>query len=194
MSFDTLNEILRRGPRISVANVELDQAEVARFHAAVKEIPEVSGTVMMADNRNSFEETVNRNIQIGNTVYAILGIMITIGMAYNSARIQLSERARELASLRILGFSRGEVSYVLMGETLVLALAAQPLGWLFGRWIAMAMIEGFSSDLYSIPLVLAPRTYAYASLVVLSAAIIATLVVRRRIDRMNLVAVMKTRE
>ena len=121
-------------------------------------------------------------------------MLITVGVAYNGARIQLSERARELASLRILGFTRAEVSYILIGETLLLAILAQPLGWLIGAGIAKAMADGFTSDLYSIPLVLKPATFASASLVVLTATVASVLIVRRRLDRLNLVAVMKTRE
>ena len=117
-----------------------------------------------------------------------------MGVAYNGARIQLSERARELASLRILGFSRGEVSYILVGETMLLALIAQPIGWWMGWGFAKLMTDSFTSDLYSIPLILEPRTFANASLTVLAAALVSVLIVRRRLDKMNLVSVMKTRE
>ncbi|MDH3264714.1 MAG: ABC transporter permease, partial [Paracoccaceae bacterium] len=103
-------------------------------------------------------------------------------------------RARELASLRILGFTKAEVSFVLVGETMLVALIAQPLGWLLGAGIAYAMIQGFTSDLYRIPLVLEADTFATASLIVLAAALGAALIVRRRLDRLDLVAVMKTRE
>ena len=123
-----------------------------------------------------------------NTVYAAIAMLITLGVAYNAARIQMSERARELASLRILGFSRAEVSGVLVGETMLIALIAQPVGWVMGAWIAGALSRGFTSDLY------APADFAWASLVVLATSFGAVMIVRRRIDRMDLVAVMKTRE
>jgi putative ABC transport system permease protein len=148
----------------------------------------------MTDNRRSFEETISANITVVNSIYAAIAILITVGVAYNGARIQMSERARELASLRILGFSRAEVSSVLVGETMVLAILAQPLGWLMGAWIATALSNSFSSDLYAVPLVLEPAIFARASLVVLAASLVSVLLVRRRIDRMDLVAVMKTRE
>jgi putative ABC transport system permease protein len=148
----------------------------------------------MTENRRAFEETISQNIVVINGIYAVIAIMITVGVAYNGARIQLSERARELASLRILGFSRAEVSSVLVGETMLLALLAQPLGWLFGAWIATALSNSFTSDLYAIPLVLDAAIFARASLVVLAPVSSRSLMVRRRIDRMDLVAVMKTRE
>jgi putative ABC transport system permease protein len=144
--------------------------------------------------RRSFEATIRQNVDIMTTIYLTVAVLITVGVAYNGARIQLSERARELASLRILGFSRGEVSFILVGETMILALLAQPVGWLMGAGIAKALAAGSTSDLYEIPLILKPAGFAFASLVVLAAALISSLVVRRRLDRLDLVQVMKTRE
>jgi putative ABC transport system permease protein len=161
---------------------------------ALHATPLLGGVIEMTENRQSFQETISENVVVVNGVYAVIAVLITIGVAYNAARIQLSERARELASLRIIGFSRAEVSLVLIGETMLIALVAQPLGWLMGALIAAALARGFSSDIYAIPLVLAPADFARASLVVLGASLASVLIVRRRIDRMDLVAVMKTRE
>jgi putative ABC transport system permease protein len=149
---------------------------------------------MLTDMRRSFDETIEKNITVTATVYFVIAVLITVGVTYNGARIQLSERARELASLRILGFSRGEVSFILVGETMILALLAQPFGWLAGMGIAWAFTQGVNSDLYEIPFVIRPATFARASLIVLLTALASALVVRRRIDRLDLVAVMKTRE
>ncbi|QPH52943.1 FtsX-like permease family protein [Pontivivens ytuae] len=190
----TLNAMFQQAPQVSVINITFDTAEEDALHASLRELPNLSGTIMMVENRRSFEETIGENILIVTTIYAMLGILITVGVAYNGARIQLSERARELASLRILGFTRGEVSYVLVGETMLLALIAQPFGWWIGWRVAKLMTDSFASDLYTIPLVIEPATYANASLIVLSAALLSVLVVRRRLDTLNLVSVMKTRE
>ena len=172
----------------------LDPAQAGALNEALKGLPKLAGTVMLTETRASFQETLDRNVTIMTTIYTSIALMITFGVAYNGARIQLSERARELASLRILGFTRAEVSYILVGETMLLALLAQPLGWLIGARIAKLMTDSFSSDLYSVPLVLEPATFSRASLVVLAAALISALIVRRRLDRLDLVAVMKTRE
>jgi putative ABC transport system permease protein len=189
-----LDEIFRRSDRMSVANVLIDERELPELHARLQETPALSGLILMTENRRSFEETISENVVVINTIYAGIAILITVGVAYNGARIQLSERARELASLRILGFSRAEVSSVLVGETMLLAILAQPLGWLFGAWIATALSKSFTSDLYAIPLVLEPDIFARASLIVLIASFVSVMIVRRRVDRMDLVAVMKTRE
>ena len=190
----TLDEMFQEAPQVSIVNVTLDSAQTEAFETRLKDLPRLAGRVMMLENREGFQETISENILITTTIYLLLGILITVGVAYNGARIQLSERARELASLRILGFTRGEVGYILMGEIMLIALIAQPLGWLLGWLICWGMTESFESDLYAIPLVLKPATFTEASLVVLSAAFLSVLVVRFRLDRLNLVSVMKTRE
>ena len=189
-----LDGLFQEAPQVSVVNVTLDASMTDAFETRLKDLPRLAGRAMMLENREGFQETVSQNILITTTIYLVLGVLITVGVAYNGARIQLSERARELASLRILGFTRGEVGYILMGEIMLIALIAQPLGWALGWLICRAMAESFTSDLYAIPLVLKPATFSQASLVVLSAAFLSVLIVRRRLSRLNLVSVMKTRE
>ncbi len=194
MDQETADRLFQQAPQVSVINVTLDPARNAAFQAALKELPRLGGRAMMVENRRGFEETISENILVSTMVYALLGILITVGVAYNGARIQLSERARELASLRILGFTRGEVAYILIGEIMLLALIAQPLGWWIGWAVAKLMTDSFTSDLYAIPMVLKVSTFSSASLIVLGAAMASVLVVRRRLDRIDLVSVMKTRE
>jgi len=194
MELGALSRLLRQAPRVSVASMQVDQSALPQLHRVLKDTPELSGLVLLGRMQASFEATIRENVAIMTTIYMIVAVLITVGVAYNGARILLSERARELASLRILGFTRGEVSFILLGETMLLAVLAQPLGWLLGAGIAAALARGSSSDLYEIPLVLEPAGFARASLVVLAAALISALVVRRRLDALDLVQVMKTRE
>jgi putative ABC transport system permease protein len=190
----TLNALFQQAPRVSTISVTIDTAEYEAFQDALKDLPQLTGSAVLTESRRSFEQTIQENILIMNAIYWVLGVLITVGVAYNGTRIQLSERARELASLRILGFTRNEVAYVLVGETMLLALLAQPLGWVLGWGIAWLLTSAFDSDLYTIPLVLKPKTFALASLVVLTVALASALVVRRRLDGLNLISVMKTRE
>lgn len=194
MNLDTVSEMLRKAPQSRVINMRVDPEELPALHAALKDTPKAGGAILMTENRRAFQDTIAQNLLMITAIYGLLGILITVGVAYNGARVQLSERARELASLRILGFSRGEVSYILVGETMLLAILAQPLGWAIGWYVARLMTNSFDSDIYAIPLVLNPPTFSYASLIVLGAALGAALIVRRRIDTLDLVAVMKTRE
>ncbi|WP_421852900.1 ABC transporter permease [Oricola sp.] len=191
---DYAARLLRQEPQISFANLLVDHAGLGELHGEVKQTPNVAGLVMISDARDSFRETISQNILIMTTIYFTIAVLITAGVTYNSTRIQLSERARELASLRILGFTNLEVSYILMGEILILVLLAQPLGWAIGSLLVWSMVQSFSSDLYAIPIVLKRDTFAYASVVAIGAAIISALIVRRRLDTLNLVSVMKTRE
>lgn len=180
--------------QISAAHVMLDEAELPRFYDRVKATPAIASVALQGVSQKRFRETIEQNISIMTTVYVVLAVIITFGVIYNSARIQLSERARELASLRVLGFTRGEVSRVLMVELALIVLVAQPLGWASGTLFSAIVTRGFESDLFRVPFVITIRTYAVASLVVLAAAALSALVVRRRIDRLDLVEVLKTRE
>jgi putative ABC transport system permease protein len=194
MDLGYMNALFRQAPRLSVVNITFDTMQTDALHATIKDTPRISGIVEMNENRRSFEDTIEQNITVMNTIYIVVAVLITIGVTYNAARIQLSERARELASLRILGYGRGDVSYILVGEMMLIALVAQPFGWLIGAGIAQLMTNAFTSDLYAIPLVLKPATFTLASIIVLSAALGSVMIVRRRLDRLDLVSVMKTRE
>lgn len=194
MQMDALAAHLREGPRVTTLNLWIDMAQLPELQAALKEMPMLATAVMLTDMRASFQETISESVQISIVLFITISVLITVGVAYNGARIQLSERARELASLRILGFTRAEVSSILLGETALLALVAQPLGWAIGGWVSKAMMVGFDSDLYRMPLMLTPANFANASLITLAAIAAAALLVRRRLDRADLVAVLKTRE
>jgi putative ABC transport system permease protein len=194
LSAGELAALNRQSERAAVVNVTIDADRRAEFEAALKTLPNLMAHIMLADARGMFEETLRENVTITSTTYLLVSVMIIVGIAYNAARIQLSERARELASLRILGFTRAEVSYILFGEMMILALIAQPLGWLIGAGIARAIAQGFDTDLFRIPLVLTPANLAWSSLVALIAVGASIAVVLRRVNRLDLVAVMKTRE
>jgi putative ABC transport system permease protein len=120
--------------------------------------------------------------------------IIAVAVVYNAARIALSERGRDLASLRVLGFTRGEVSLMLLGEQALLTVIAIPLGFLIGHQICAALARQYQWELFRLPLVISGRTYAFALLVVSAAAVCSSILVRRRLDRLDLVEVLKTRE
>jgi putative ABC transport system permease protein len=126
--------------------------------------------------------------------YVTFACLLIFGVIYNSARISLSERGRELASLRVMGFSRGEVSYILLGELALLTLVALPLGCGMGYGLATVMSVAFDNELYRVPVAIQPATYGYSMVISIVATVLSALVVRRRIDRLDLIAVLKTRE
>jgi len=127
-------------------------------------------------------------------IATIFAIIIAFGVIYNSARIALTEQGRELASLRVLGFTRAEIAYILLGELGLLVLLAIPFGFLIGQGICALFVQGARSELYRIPLIIHPSTYAFAATVVLVSALVSGLLIRRKLDRLDLIAVLKTRD
>ena len=194
MRLETLDRLLRDGKRISGARIQVDSAALPELYREIKRTPALASIALQGISRQRFRDTIERNITTSTAVYVTLAVIITFGVIYNSARIQLSERARELASLRVFGFTRAEVSSVLLIELAVIVLLAQPLGWLLGYGLSWMVVQGFANDLFRIPLVVSSSTFAYSSLVVIAAAALSALIVRRRINRLDLVRVLKTRE
>jgi len=142
----------------------------------------------------NMNEISARNVRIMSTILTAFAVVIAVGVVYNNARIALAERGWELASLRVLGFTRAEVSALLLGELALLIALALPLGMALGWALVHAISALLSSDQFYFPVVILPRTYAWAALAVLAAGAVSALVVRRRIDRLDMVAVLKTRE
>ena len=194
MNLSALNRLLGEGPSVNGAYLMTDGKQEAVLYKALKEIPAVAGVALRSAALASFEKTMVENVTIANTFYLMFAGLIAVGVVYNAARISLSERGRELATLRVLGFSRFEVSYILLGELMLLTLLAVPVGCGLGYLLAWLTTFAFDVELYRIPLVLEPSTYGAAALIVAGAALASGLVVRRRIDRLDLVAVLKTRE
>ncbi len=194
MQADALDRMLADGPRISGARISIDTSKLRALYGAVKETPAVASIAIQSISRRKFRETIEQNIMIMTSVYTVLSVIIAFGVVYNSARIQLSERARELASLRVLGFTNGEVFSVLLIEMIVIVALAQPLGWLLGYLFSWWVTKGFESDLFRVPFVINTSTFAISSLVVLFATSTSALIVRLRVNRLDLVRVLKTRE
>ena len=194
INLDMLNRVLEEGRRISGAHVLVDTKQLGALYEEVKQTPLIASIALQQISRDKFKETIDQNIQMMMTVYVVLAVIITFGVVYNSARIQLSERARELASLRVFGFTRAEVSSVLLTELGIIVLAAQPAGWALGFGFSWAVTKGFESEAFRVPLVINTATFAEATLVVMAAALVTAMLVRRRINNLDMIRVLKTRE
>lgn len=194
MDLGALNRLLGDPPVLSGVYLALDPASQGDLFKSIKAMPAAGYIALQYATLRKFRETLAQNVTIMVSVYAGLAAIIAFGVVYNLARISLSEQGRELASLRVLGFTRGEVSALLLGELAVTVIAAQPLGWGLGYLFAVLMTEGFRTELYRVPLIVNREVYAWASLVVIAAAAASGLLVRRRIDRLDMIEVLKTRE
>lgn len=194
MEIGALGRAAGEGALVSGANLLVDPAGMPDFLDAAAAAPK-TGFLNLTDLTVArFRATLAENITLMISVYVTLAAIIAVGVVYNFSRIALSEQGRELASLRVLGFTRAEVTAVVLLELAVVVLLAQPLGWLIGHGIGVAMVAAFSSDLYRVPFVMGREVYATASLIVLGAAALSALAIRGRIDRLDLIAVLKTRE
>jgi putative ABC transport system permease protein len=185
---------MEEGEVISGAYLFIDKRYLPEIYRKIKEMPRVAGTAIRENEIRSFYDTLAESLLVFTFINSLLAMTIAFGVVYNSARIALSERSRDLASLRVLGYTRGEISYILLGELGVFTLAGVPFGFLIGRELCRYIATKLGSDLYRVPLVLDPGTYGFAAAVVLVSACVSGLVVRRRLDRLDLVAVLKTRE
>ncbi|MDP1654069.1 MAG: ABC transporter permease, partial [Rhodocyclaceae bacterium] len=154
----------------------------------------VLGMVANAAAIRSFYATIGEFVLFYTLVSTVLAGAIGFGVVYNSARIALSEGGRELASLRVLGFTQGEIAYILLGELALLALAAIPVGMLVGIGLIGILVQAFESELYRLPLTLTPENYAMGATVVIVSALLSGWLVWRQLGKLDLVAVLKTRE
>ena len=190
----TLNRLLQEGDQSSWFAVVVERGREAAFLEASKQLPRVVGVFSKASLLRNMQEVSARNIRIMSTVLTLFATVIAVGVVYNNARIALAERTWELASLRVLGFTRTEVSGLLLGEMAISIAIALPLGMVLGYGLVHLIAGLMKSDQFSFPVVIQPATYAWAGIAVLISGVASALVVRRRIDKLDMVAALKTRE
>jgi len=191
---DVLDAMIDEPGTVNWAGLMIDPHRLDDLYQAVKETPKAAGIVVKAELLRHINETSTRNILVFTTILTIFASLIAVGVTYNSARISLSERAWELATLRVLGLTEKEVWLLLIGDMVVGLVIGIPLGWLFGTGLAWYLKEVMGHEEFAIPLVIYPRTYAYAAVIMITAALLTLLTIRRRLNRLNLISVLKTRE
>jgi putative ABC transport system permease protein len=194
MDLRALHRLMQEGDTLSGAFLAVDAQRRAELYARLKSTPKVAGVNVKEATLLSFRQTLAGNILLLKTFYLVFACIIAFGVVYNSARIALSERSRDLASLRVLGFTRKEISVILLGELAILTLTAIPFGVAFGYCFAGLLTLALDTETQRFPLIIRPATYAFAVTVILLAALVSGLVVRRRLDHLDLVAVLKARE
>ena len=189
-----LHDLMQEGDVATGALLLIDQAEASRLSSELKRVPAVAGTGFKRAILRSFRETMTANMNLSIFINLLFAGVIAFGVVYNAARVSLSERSRELASLRVLGFTRAEISLILMGELAVLTLTALPFGGIVGYGLSALIVSSIDSEVYRFPLYVSRQAVAMAFLGIITAAIVSGLLVRRRLDNLDLVAVLKIRE
>lgn len=194
MDIRALNRLMREGGTVSGAYLIADSLQIDRLYSLLKKTPAVTGVSVRQMAIARFEETIAGSLGIFTTVLVIFACIIAFGVVYNAAQIALSERSRELATLRVIGFTQAEIAVILLGEQAVLTLAAIPLGFAIGFGFSALLSSLYNSELYRIPLAITRATYAFAFIFVAIASIISGALVYRQLVHLDLVAVLKTRE
>jgi putative ABC transport system permease protein len=189
-----LDRMLGEPETYSGVNLTIDSARDRELYAALKGLPVAASVDLRRAAVANFRQTSDRIVRFVRQIEIVFAIVIAFGVVYNTARIALAERGRELATLRVLGFTRREVSVILLGEVGALAIPAIPLGAVLGYLISGLVIRAMSGERMHVPLVVDPASYAFAIAVFVVAAIVSALVVRRGLDRLDLVAVLKAKE
>jgi putative ABC transport system permease protein len=194
MRLEDLNRLAREGAMVSGAGLLVDRAQEAALLERLKQMPAAAVVIVNRTLVDTFRETSAKNVLFFTAILSAFAATIAVGVVYNSARIQLAERAWELASLRVLGFTRGEVSVLLLAELALEIAAAIPLGFAAGYGLAALLLALMPHEMIEFPLVISRLTYLYAGVVVVAAGVVSALVVRNRIDNLDMVGVLKTRE
>ncbi len=194
MEINALNQLMREGGNISGAFLMVDTREQANLYARLKRMPTVAGVNVPAAALASFNETFVQTMGVSTGVIILFACVIAFGMVYNGARIALSERGRELASLRVLGFTRREIGVMLLGEQAILTALAIPTGCLMGYGLSVLISSAIDNEMMRLPLVVSGRTYLWSFSVIAVAALLSGLLVAWRLRNLNLIEVLKTRE
>ena len=190
----TLNHLLQEGDIVNQLTLAVDRGHEPALLDRLKNLPRVAAAFSKAVMLRNIQEITARNVLVFSAILTVFATIIAVGVVYNHARIALAERAWELASLRVLGFTRGEVSTFLLGELAIEIALAIPLGLVGGYWLAAGIVQLIKNEEFFFPMVIQPPTYAYAAICVTVAGMVSALIVRRRIDTLDLVGVLKTRE
>lgn len=194
MEIGALNRLMGDQASVSAVHLRFDPADREALFQAFKSLPRVTAVSIKDAAVQTFNATMARTITIFVSFFVIFACALAFGVTYNAARISLSERSREFATLRVLGLSRAEISYILLGEIALLVFVALPLGCAMGHALARLMAGALATELYRVPLFILPATYGWAIVIGVVATAVSALLVRRRVDRLDLIAVLKTRE
>lgn len=194
MDISALRRLMQEGDTVNGAYLALDHQRWDEFMRELKDTPRAAIVMVKRDQLAAFRETTGKSIGIIRTLYFVLATIVAFGVVYNSARIALSERSRELATLRVVGFRLAEVRGVLVGELAILVLVALPFGLLFGRGLALFIMSSFSTETVRLPIVIQSSTYSIAILVVLTASVLSFTLVSRMLGKLDMVGVLKARD
>ncbi|MFW5927520.1 MAG: ABC transporter permease, partial [Wenzhouxiangella sp.] len=190
----SLNRLMREGPAISGAWLQIDESRSRALYESLWEVPRVAGIGLIGQSERDIRGYIEDTALGMMAIMLALAASIAFAVVYNNARIALAERERELATLRVLGFTRAEVAWILIGEIGLLTLAAIPAGWLIGTGMAWLLTRAMAMDMFRIPFVISHQVYAFAAAGVLAASLISVILISRRLHRLDMATALNTAE
>jgi putative ABC transport system permease protein len=193
MDRDLLNHLMKEGDVMTGVQLRIDTKQVEPFYAKLKSTPAVTGAVSHAASLDGMRRIVGQNLRMTMVNIAVAAIIV-FGVIYNSARISLAERARELASMRLLGYSRLDVAYIMLGELALLTLAAIPIGCALGYLLAYMLTEGTANEMFRLPLHMEKGNFGYAVVVVVATVVFSAAAVTRKVFSLDIVSILKAKE
>jgi len=191
---DNLGRSMRELDVINVVHLRVDPALTSVLYKELRENPGVAAVTLREAAVRTFQETMDETIMVFVTFFSVFAGALTFGTIYNTARISLSERQRELATLRVLGATRASISYILLGEVALVTVLALPLGCFAGYGLASLMTAAFETELYRVPFIIKPSSYGIAVVFGIGVTLMSAIWVRRSLDKLDLIAVLKTRD
>jgi putative ABC transport system permease protein len=194
MEMEALGRALREPGRVSAAYVLIDRSERDTLNREVKELPMIAGVSFLDNASASMRKMLNEGTGFFSYMFVVFSSLMAGGVAFSAARVTFAEQERDLATLRVLGFGRREVSYVLLAEIGALLLVALPLGTVMGAALSRWLMSQFQTELFTFPYVTESSAYGFSALFVACAVVGAALAVRRGVDRLDLVGVLKSRD
>ena len=194
LSLNSLNRVMKETQQVGLVNLRVDTSYQQDLYKELKKTPKVSAVMVKEGAVGTFEDTMAETILIFVSFFTMFACALAFGLVYNSTRVALSERGRELATLRVLGFYKLEISYILLGEMALFVVVSLPLGCLAGFGLAWLITALMGNELYRIPLVIYPDSYGISMSIILLAALVSAAFVQLRINRLDLIEVLKTRE
>jgi putative ABC transport system permease protein len=194
MNLRDLDRLAGDGGALNAAYLRIDNSKAGKLYSEFKKMPGISGIMMLKALKKSFDELIAKSMNTSTIILTSFACVLAFSVVYNGLRISLSERARELSSLRVLGMSNREVSIILLGEQAFLTAIAIPLGFLVGIALSALLSVALSSELYRMPLVFSAYNFLFAFVVIILVAAVSGLAIRKKLLNLDLVAVLKTRE
>lgn len=194
MALTALNRVMKESHQVDMVHLKVDQNQQPELFKTLKQTPKVSAVMVKQGAVQTFEDTMAETILIFASFFTMFACALAFGLVYNSTRIALSERGRELATLRVLGFSNAEISYILLGEMALFIVVSLPLGCVAGYGLTRLIVSLMDNELYRIPVIIFPDSYGWSMSIILLAAVVSATIVQSKISRLNLLEVLKTRE